>query len=329
MAFIDSTEIDNWICIENRVSLENSGQRLDHYLGNNVKVDGQSCSRSMFQQLIQEQKVLVQGKTRKNNYRLRNEDLIEIFIPPAEPIELIPEYVPFEIIFEDHDIIVISKPPNLVVHPAAGNMTGTLVHGLLYHCKDLTGINGTLRPGIVHRLDKDTSGIMVVAKNNLAQQSLVKQFKDRLVKKVYLAVIEGVPQKQSGTISTLIGRHPVDRKRMAVNKNSGKEAITHWKLLQVFDGFSMLEITLETGRTHQIRVHMAHLGFPIVGDAVYGLRKKQSIYDKMGMKRQCLHAFKISFYHPANRSQLELEAPMPEDMADFVTRLRQGSGFAE
>jgi 23S rRNA pseudouridine1911/1915/1917 synthase len=322
MALIDSIDIDDWTCIEQKVTKENSGQRLDQYLSNTIRVEGHTCSRAMFQQLILDENVLVQGKLRKNNYRLRDEDFIEVFIPPAIPTELVPEQVSFEIIFEDHDIVVISKPPDLVVHPAAGNMTGTLVHGLLYHCKDLTGIKGTLRPGIVHRLDKDTSGLMVVAKNDVAQQSLVEQFKERKVKKIYLAIVDGVPQTESGTISTLLGRHPVDRKRMAVTNYSGKEAITHWKRIEVFDGLSMLEITLETGRTHQIRVHMAHLGYPIVGDAVYGLRKKMSLYESMGVKRQCLHSFRMSFYHPSQKIRMVFEAPMYHDMAEFVTRLR-------
>jgi len=323
MALIDPTDIDDWTCLDYKVPEGNSGQRLDHYLANNVRINGHSCSRAMFQQLILDENVFVQGKSRKNNYRLRDEDLIEIFIPPAEPVDLIPEPVPFDILFEDQHIVVISKPPGVVVHPAAGNMTGTLVHGLLYHCKDLKGINGTVRPGIVHRLDKDTSGIMVVAKNSMAQQSLVNQFKERKVRKVYRGIVDGVPQKESGTVSTLLGRHPVDRKRMAVNKTSGKEAITHWKRMEVFAGFAMLEITIETGRTHQIRVHMAHLGHPIAGDAVYGFRKKMAIYETLGITRQSLHAFSMSFYHPYQEYKMEFEAPIPQDMVEFVTLLRQ------
>lgn len=327
MPSIDAENIESWTCLEQIVGPVHSGQRLDNYLGNVVKLNGESFSRAMFQQLVRDQHILVGGQPKKNNYRLRENDCIEIFIPPPEPIELIPEKVLFEIVYEDHDIIVICKPPGLVVHPAAGNMTGTLVHGLLYHCNDLTGINGSLRPGIVHRLDKDTSGLMVVAKNNAAQLSLVKQFKDRRVHKVYHAVVDGILPKKTGTIATLIGRHPVDRKKMAVLSRGGRESVTHWKTIESFDNYSLLEINLETGRTHQIRVHLAHIGLPIVGDSVYGVRKHLSRYREMGVNRQFLHSCKLEFFHPLNNELMEFSAPIYADMSDFLNKLRRETSF--
>lgn len=317
--FADDNDCRHYVYL---VDTHHSGQRLDQYLAGCSFAGDVTHSRAMLQQLVREHHVLVDGEVRKNNYRLRVQERVEVNVPPPVPITLVPEFVEFGIVFEDSDIIVISKPAHLVVHPAAGNLTGTLVHGLLYHCADFTGINRSVRPGIVHRLDKDTSGLMLVAKNDAAQQSLVRQFQERTVKKNYLAIVEGVVPEESGTISTLIGRHPVDRKRMAVVRNSGKEAITHWRCIERFPSYSLLDVRLETGRTHQIRVHMAHLGFPIVGDGVYGLKKKLPIYHDMGIDRQLLHSALLSFFHPGDGRRMEFEAPLYDDMSRFLAHLR-------
>lgn len=298
------------------------GQRLDQYLVQHGRAIG-DFSRSMFQDLIAKQRVLVDGKVRKNDYRVRAGEIIAIAVPPPVLSALVPEPIDFTIIHEDEHLLVLGKPPGLVVHPACGNLTGTLVHGLLHHCTDLSGINGHVRPGIVHRLDKDTSGVMVVAKNDLAHHSLAAQFKDKRARKIYHAILDGVPSGRGGRICTSIGRHPVNRKKMAILQGRGKEAITNWQLLTDFDrAFSWVEIEIETGRTHQIRVHMASLGVPVAGDQVYG--RSNPRYQALGISRQCLHASQLSFLHPATDELVTYTAPLPLDMQQVLERLRAG-----
>ncbi len=302
------------------VDQENAGRRLDHFLSQaNLEKIG-TFSRSMFKGLITRGEVFVNGKNAKASLRPKVNDKITLFIPSPEPLDLIPEKVFFEIIFEDSDIIVISKPPNLVVHPACGHQSGTLVHGLLYHCKDLGGINGTIRPGIIHRLDKDTSGLMVVAKNDYALGEIVQQFKAKTVRKIYLAIVHGVPRMREGTIYGNIGRHPVNRKKMAVLAHGGRESVTHWRLIEEFKGFSLIELQLETGRTHQIRVHLTSIGIPVAGDEVYG--KKKIADQSLGIQRQCLHAAKLSFVHPRTGVKLDFSAPLWPDMENSLKVLR-------
>lgn len=295
------------------------GQRLDQFLGQ-FGQDDYRFSRSIFQSLIRRDLVLVDGKPQKSKYKLKQSEKILVFLPPPEPVDLVPEKVDFEILHEDADVIVISKPPGLVVHPACGNMTGTLVHGLLYHCKELPGICGQIRPGIVHRLDKFTSGVMVVAKSDSAQHSLTQQFKSKSIKKTYLALLDGILSDSCGTVSTMIGRHPIHRKKMAVREFGGKEAVTHWKVLKHFeDFFTLAEIKLETGRTHQIRVHMKYCGAPVAGDLVYG--KKNERYYELGITRQYLHASELSFFHPGIKKTVKFYAPLLADMNNTFKKL--------
>lgn len=309
--------------VELTVFETNHGQRLDQFLSQNTSVVPGDFSRAMFQELIVQQKVLVNGLARKNNYRVRTHECIQIFIPAPTPSVLVPEPVDFTLIHEDDYILVLSKPPGLVVHPACGNLTGTLVHGLLHHCTGrLSGINGQIRPGIVHRLDKDTSGVMVVAKNDTAHHSLSSQFKNKTAQKTYVALLDGVPSERGGQICSSIGRHSVNRKKMAVISGSrGKTAITNWKVITHYKhNLFWAEIGIETGRTHQIRVHMASIGLPVAGDAVYG--KKKPIYQQLGITRQCLHASKLSFCHPATGKQVTYTAELPPDLSDILAMLQ-------
>ncbi len=303
------------------VGTTSHGQRLDQFLAQHAELIG-DFSRGMFQSLIAQKLVLVDGTASKSNYRVRAQQVVQIYVPPPVPSALVPEPIAFQVLHEDDHILVLCKPPGLVVHPACGNLTGTLVHGLLHHCADLSGINGQVRPGIVHRLDKDTSGVMVVAKNDLAHHSLAAQFKNKSAKKIYHAILDGVPAELSGTICTAIGRHPVNRKKMAVSVDRGREAVTHWKLLTDFGHFSLVEIGIETGRTHQIRVHMASIGVPVAGDQVYG--KKNDRYQALGIVRQCLHASSLSFLHPATGARVTFATDLPADMAQVLDRLREG-----
>ena len=313
-------------CFEIAVMQTSHGQRLDQFLAQYGPELVGDLSRGMFQNLIVRKLVLVDGQPRKSNYRVRAQEIVQIHVPPPVPSELVPEPIDFAILHEDEHILVLCKPPGLVVHPACGNLTGTLVHGLLYHCADLSGINGQVRPGIVHRLDKDTSGVMVVAKNDMAHHCLADQFKNKTAKKVYHAILDGVPPTGCGQVCAPIGRHPVNRKKMAVRVDRGREAMTKWKLLTSFGrSFSLVEVNIETGRTHQIRVHMASIGFPVAGDLTYG--KKNERYGELGIIRQCLHASNLSFLHPATMEQVSFSADMPEDMATVLERLRGGGSL--
>ncbi len=303
------------------VSADLAGRRLDQLIADRDD-NGVVLTRSRIQALIRSENVRVNNQSvKKSGYRVRTGDQIIIHLPPPEPSELLPEKVDFDILFEDEDLIVVSKPPGVVVHPAHGHSHGTLVHGLLYHCRNLAGIGGEMRPGIVHRLDKDTSGAMVVAKNDMTHNGLVGQFKARSVEKRYLAVLAGVPQRISGKVVKNIGRHPVHRKKMAILDGGGREAVTGWKVLEEFSSrFSFVSLRLETGRTHQIRVHMASLGCPVAGDTLYGGKKHGS--STLDIDRQCLHSFSLSFDHPKTMERLSFTAPLWPDIEKVLERLR-------
>jgi 23S rRNA pseudouridine1911/1915/1917 synthase len=256
---------------------------------------------------------------KKSGYRVRAGEQIKGFIPPPEPVRFHPEPIPLDILYEDMHLIVVNKPPGLVVHPAPGHHSGTLVNGLLYHCPNLEGIGTKLRPGIVHRLDKDTSGTLVVAKTGFVHHHLSDQFKSRRIEKKYLALVLGEPRADSGTISDPIGRHPIHRKRMSTTSRKGREAETRWRVRKRIEGATLLELDLKTGRTHQIRVHCAAIHHPIIGDPVYGYRR---ISKQISAPRQMLHAWRLGFFHPATGEWMRFESPIPEDMQDLMNALR-------
>jgi 23S rRNA pseudouridine1911/1915/1917 synthase len=289
--------------MELRVPNRGRGLRLDRFLAHELP----DFSRSRLQVLIREGHVtLNRGKARPREI-LREGDLIRLVEPPPEKIATEPQNIPLDILFEDDDLLVINKPAGMVVHPGAGNTTHTLVNALLAHCRTLSGIGGKERPGIVHRLDKETSGCLVVAKNDATHQSLSRQFAERTVEKIYLALVAGTMRKAHGIIEAGIGRHPKHRQRMAVNKERGRSARTDYRVVQSRGGISLVECVLHSGRTHQIRVHLHHLGYPILGDKVYG-RQRASEFP-----RQMLHAWKLGFNHPRGGKRLTFEAPVPED----------------
>lgn len=286
------------------VTEESEGERIDKYL--NLLMD--SLSRSYIQKLLSEGHVTVNSKCIKANYRLKSDDDVRLLLPPLITPDIAPEDIELSILYEDDDIIVVNKPKGMVVHPAAGHYCGTMVNALLYHCNgNLSGINGVLRPGIVHRIDKDTTGSVIVCKNDMAHASIAKQLKEHSIVRRYHAIVYGNLKEDSGTVQTLIGRHPSDRKKMSVVKEGGKEAITHYQVLKRFDRFTYIECRLETGRTHQIRVHMAHLGHPLLGDEIYG--RKDNPYHLQG---QTLHAKILGFCHPKSGTYIETDAPLPE-----------------
>ncbi|HAA64734.1 MAG TPA: RNA pseudouridine synthase [Thermoanaerobacter sp.] len=290
---------------------EDEGKRIDVFLA--AELD---YTRSYIKKLIVDGLVFVNGKTVKPSYKVKENDEVVVNIPEVEKIDVMPENIPLDILYEDDDIIVISKPQGMVVHPAPGNYSGTLVNALLYHCKNLSGINGILRPGIVHRLDKDTSGVMVVAKNDKAHISLSNQIKERSVFKKYVAIVEGVIKDEEGKIEAPIGRHPVDRKKMAVIED-GRYALTLYKVLERFKENTLVEAVIKTGRTHQIRVHMAYIGHPVVGDHVYGFKKQ-----KFKLEGQALHSRVLGFIHPTKGVYMEFEAPLPEYFKKLIEILR-------
>lgn len=300
------------------VGPEEAGKRLDVWL--TEKLTG--LSRTRIQHLLEEGLILVDGKPAKANHKVRPGQRIWGEIPPPKSLSAQPEPLPLDIIYEDEDLIVVNKPQGMVVHPAPGNETGTLVNALLYHCGDLSGIGGALRPGIVHRLDKDTSGLLVAAKNDFAHRSLAAQIKARKVKRVYLALVYGEIKEPAGKIEAPIGRHPVDRQRMAVTFRNSRPAITYYHVLKRFTGFTLLEVHLETGRTHQIRVHMAYLGHPVVGDVLYGPKKQA--FEVPG---QLLHAGKLGFYHPRTGDYLEFTAPLPPTFIRVLEFLSGGTNI--
>ncbi|MFH2045792.1 MAG: RluA family pseudouridine synthase [Pseudomonadota bacterium] len=303
-----------------------SGKRLDSVVSSFIP----SCSRSIAASLITKGKITVEDRIKKPSYKVKCGDKITGAIPDPEPVLFLPEPIELNILYEDSDIIVINKQPGIVVHPAPGHYSGTLVNALLFHCPDLTGIGGEIRPGIVHRLDKDTSGALVVAKNDISHTNLSLQFKERKVKKKYLALVCGNMEPDSGSIKLPIGRHPSDRKKMSVLTRKPKMAETLWEVLERFKVATLIEIDLKTGRTHQIRVHCAAKRHPVIGDQVYGNKSNLSIISNsnknqefsMQVKRHMLHAWKIRFDHPVTNKIMEFEAPMPEDMKEFISSLK-------
>ena len=294
-----------------------AGSRLDAFLAENLE----GKTRSAVQKLIAQGRVAVNGRPEGKNYKLRPGDAVAPQIPEPEPLEVLPQDIPLDIVYEDADLLVVNKPKGMVVHPAPGNPDGTLVNALLYHCgESLSGINGVIRPGIVHRIDKDTSGLLMVAKNDRAHQSLAAQIAAHSFTRVYSAVVYGNLKTDEGTVSAPIARHPNDRKKMAVVPG-GREAVTHYRVLERLPGFTLAECRLETGRTHQIRVHMAHIGHPVAGDPVYGPR--QCIAALHG---QCLHARKLGFVHPATGEYMEFDSGLPPYFTDFLEKLRRKGG---
>ena len=295
------------------VSQEEKGKRLDTYIPS-VDTD---ITRTSAQRLIEDGNILVNGKNAKVSYKIQENDKISVEIPEPKQIELKAQNIPIEIIYEDSDIIVVNKPKGMVVHPANGNPDGTLVNAIMAICKDsLSGIGGEIRPGIVHRIDKDTSGLLIVAKNDNAHVKMSEQIKNHEVKKTYIALVRGVFKENEATIDMPIGRSTSDRKKMAVNKN-GKNAITHIKVLKRFDKYTLLKVNIETGRTHQIRVHLSHIGYPIVGDYTYSNGKNE--FDVIG---QCLHAQKLEFKHPITQKDMCLEAELPQYFKNILDKLK-------
>ncbi|MEQ8253954.1 MAG: RluA family pseudouridine synthase [Smithellaceae bacterium] len=307
------------------VDRSQSGQRLDVFLVQN----DQSLSRSRIKRAIEDGEVLVNGLTPKPSQRLKEGDLIRLNLQPAKEALALPQEIPLNIIYEDAAIIVVNKEAGMVVHPAPGNYDHTLVNALLFHCRDLSGIGGVLRPGIVHRLDKGTSGLIVAAKSDAAHHSLAAQFKNHEVEKTYLALVWGDIKGDRGEIILPVGRHPGDRKKMSTKSKRGREAITYWKVRERYGLATLLEVEIKTGRTHQIRVHLSDRGYPVVGDAVYGNASKiRSITDAVlkaqfkALNRQALHAARLSFTHPQSGAKVVFEATMPEDMAGLCAQLR-------
>ncbi len=289
------------------------GKRLDVWLHEKLP----DLSRSRIKSLIKSGDITVEGTKITPHTHIVPDMQVSVNIPTAEQTELVPENIPLDILFEDEDIVVINKSAGMVVHPAPGHSSGTLVNALLFHCNDLHGIGGELRPGIVHRLDKDTSGVIVVAKNEAAMENLSAQFKNREVHKEYLAIVHGVPEPASGTIETLIGRSRHDRKKMSVSSPVGRKAVSHYKVLKSLEDSALVRVHIETGRTHQIRVHMAHIGHPVIGDKVY-CSAKRAAQCTVKAERQMLHSAYIKFKHPVTGKFMEVEAPLPQDFpVDF------------
>lgn len=289
------------LCFE--ITEEQEDERIDRFLA-----QLQSLSRSYIQKMMKEEAVKVNGLPVKGSYRVKTDDLVEFMLPEAVEPDIAPEDIPLDILYEDRDVIVVNKPKGMVVHPAAGHYSGTLVNALMYHCgAELSGINGVLRPGIVHRIDRDTTGSVIACKNDAAHNSIAAQLKEHSVNRTYHAICHGILKAEEGTIDRPVGRHPVDRKKMAVNEKNGKQAVTHYRVLKRFKEYTYVECALETGRTHQIRVHMASIGHPLLGDDVYSARKCP-----FHLQGQTLHAKILGFRHPASGEYIETDAPLPE-----------------
>lgn len=297
------------------VDHEAVGERIDRWLVENIKL----LTRSSVQRLIDENCVLVNQKPTAKNYKLRLGDVIHLYTPELKELDVEAEEIPLDIVYEDEHLLVVNKPKGMVVHPAAGNYTGTLVNALMAHCKgSLSGINGVLRPGIVHRIDKKTSGLLIVAKSDVAHIGLAEQIKAHSFTRIYEAIVYGNLKSDSGTVDAPIGRHSVDRKKMCVTEKNSKNAVTHYEVLERFNGFTHIRVRLETGRTHQIRVHMAHIGHSVAGDEVYGPKKPLKDLDG-----QCLHAKVIGFEHPVTHEYLEFESKLPKYFSDFIEKLKK------
>ena len=296
------------------VAAEDGGMRIDKYLS----MYCEELSRSYLQKLLKEQEVLVNEKAVKSNYKVSPGETVQLSLPEAVEPEIEAEEMSLDILYEDEDIILINKPKGMVVHPAAGHYSGTLVNGLMAHCRDsLSGINGVMRPGIVHRIDMDTTGVIIVCKNDMAHNSIAEQLKEHSITRKYYAVVHGVLKADGGIINAPIGRHPVDRKKMSINEKNGREAVTHYRVLERFKQFTYVECQLETGRTHQIRVHMASTGHPILGDQVYGPAKSP-----FRLNGQTLHAGVLGIIHPKSGAYMEFTAPLPEYFEDLLRKLR-------
>lgn len=296
------------------INSEEEGQRIDKYLS--IMIDGKS--RSFVQGLIDEKKVKANSKVIKSNYKLKKGDFIEVEVPEPVELNVSAEEMNLDIVYEDEDVLVVNKEKGIVVHPAPGNYTGTLVNGILHHCSDLSGINGVIRPGIVHRIDKDTSGILVIAKNDEAHNDLAAQFKEHSIKREYYALVEGKFSNIKGTVDKPISRDKKERIKMAINSD-GKRAVTHYEVLEQYNkGVSLVKCTLETGRTHQIRVHMASIGHPLVGDLVYGYKRQ-----KFNIEGQALHAKTLGFIHPRTKGYMEFTSELPHYFKELLEKLRK------
>ncbi len=298
------------------VDAQTQGQRIDKL----ISEFSEDLTRSAVQKLLSEGSVTIDGVAVSKNYKVKNGDRISVVIPKAKPLDILPQDIPLDIRYEDDDLLVVNKPKGMVVHPAAGNYDGTLVNALLHHCEgSLSGINGVIRPGIVHRIDKDTSGLLIVAKNDFAHLSLAEQIKGHSFTREYQTVVYGRMNADHGTVDAPIGRHPTDRKKMAVTQKNSKFAITHYEIVSTYRDFTHLRVRLETGRTHQIRVHMAYIGHPVAGDPVYGPKK---VITSLG--GQCLHAGLIGFKHPRTRQYIEIESELPDYFKTFLRSLSNG-----
>lgn len=287
-----------------QITEEMEEERIDKCLSSLVG----SLSRSYIQKLLKEEKIEVNGETVKANYKVKTDDEIRFEVPPAVRPDILPENIPLDILYEDEDVLVVNKPKGMVVHPASGHYTGTLVNAVMYHCKDnLSGINGVMRPGIVHRIDRDTTGSVIICKNDFSHNCIAAQLKEHSLVRKYHAICYGRLKEETGTVNAPIGRHPADRKKMAVNEKNGKRAVTHYKILKSFDKYTYIECILETGRTHQIRVHMASIGYPLLGDEVYANNRKSPFK----LEGQCLHAGILGFRHPGSGEYIETDAPLP------------------
>lgn len=304
--------VSQGITQEFNIPMEQAGERLDKTLSRLYP----DLSRSFFQKLIKEGQILVNGNPKKGNYSVNDGDILSVTIPQAQEVAILPENIPLDILYEDGDVLIVNKPKGMVVHPAAGHYSGTLVNAVMFHCKDsLSGINGEIRPGIVHRIDMDTTGALIVCKNDYAHVKIAEQIKAHSVTRRYLGIVKGVVKMDCGTIEGTIGRHPIERKKMAVNVRGGKPAVTHYQVLKRFQNHTLMEFELETGRTHQIRVHMASIGHPLLGDCVYGNGKSP-----WKLQGQTLHAAVIGFLHPTSETYLEFEAPLPEYFKNLLEK---------
>lgn len=295
------------------VSAEDNGLRIDKYLSDHME----EMSRSYLQKLLKSQDVMVNEKTVKANYKVASGDVISVSVPEPEAVDIKPEDIPLDILYEDQDLIVVNKPKGMVVHPSAGHYSHTLVNALMFHCRDeLSGINGVMRPGIVHRIDQNTTGSLLVCKNDFTHNHIAEQLKEHSIKRKYRAIVHGVLKEDNGVVDAPIGRHNTDRKKMAVNYKNGKTAVTHYHVLERFSNFTYIECQLETGRTHQIRVHMKSIGHPILGDDVYGPAKCP-----YRLEGQTLHAMILGFIHPRQNSYMEFSAPLPEYFINLLKKL--------
>ncbi len=306
-------EILTWVAEQ-----EDKSKRIDVFVTEQIEELEKTISRSRIQKLIEQQYLKVNDNSVKSNYKLREKDVVVLTIPDVEVVKILPENIDIDILYEDKDIIVVNKPQGMVVHPAAGHMTGTLVNALLYHCKDqLSGINGEQRPGIVHRIDKDTSGVLMVAKNDKAHQCLALQLAEHSITRKYHAIVFNGIKEESGTINKPIGRSTQDRKKMAITQKNSRHAVTHYKVLERLGNYTYIEAQLETGRTHQIRVHMTSIGHPLLGDMVYGSKKQP-----FSLQGQALHAKVLGFIHPSTKQYMEFEAPLPEYFLKLIEKLK-------